>query len=149
MDSRTILQSTIETFWDTIPPTWKKVRANLHTIARDDFGISELQFHFLRHINHGINTAAALAARQQVSRPAATQTINQLVEKALVTRTQNQDDRRFVNLTLTTEGANTLSLIFAKSRLWMSEKMKTLNEGDLQTIFESMSILKQVFTTIK
>jgi DNA-binding MarR family transcriptional regulator len=145
MPNQKLLQAAIEGYWETVPPSWKKVRVNTRGFAARDFGITEIQFHFLRHIRRGFHTVAELADFHQVSRSAASQVVDQLVEKALVTRTTDPTDRRYVNLALTEKGESLLQSTFAKSRQWMGELMSPLSAQELQTVVDAMAILKRTF----
>ena len=89
-------QKAIDRFWETIPPVWNQVRNNLRSIAAEKFEISVEQFHILRHIRKGITSVSELADVKQISRPAISQAVDVLVEKGLISRQQDADDRRFV-----------------------------------------------------
>lgn len=142
-----LLQSVIERFWETVPPVWARVRGNARRCAVENFNISMVQFHILRHIYHGAHSVSDLAERLQTSRPAISQAVDLLEEKALVTRRQDQADRRFVQLDLTDNGYSLINSIFRENRLWMGEKMSTLTQQELETIICAMTILKNTFDT--
>ncbi len=145
MATQDLLQQTIERFWDTVPAVWGKVRCNVRSNATKDFRISLVQFHILRHIRHGVNTAGGLAEKILITRPAVSQAVDQLVEKGLVKREENPDDRRFIRLALTKEGETLLNSVFAKSRQWMGEQMAALTDEEMDTIIRGLAILKQTF----
>jgi DNA-binding MarR family transcriptional regulator len=140
-----LLQRAIERFWDTVPPVWGRVRGMTRSNAEQDYSLTLVQFHCLRHIHRGAQTVSILAERQQISRPAASLAVEQLVGKELVTRADDPDDRRFVKLELTVEGAALLDAVFGKSRRWMAEKMAGLSSEELETIICAMEILKKTF----
>jgi DNA-binding MarR family transcriptional regulator len=140
-----LLQCAIERFWDTVPPVWGHVRGNVRSNAIQDFNITLIQFHVLRHIRKGAHSVSDLAERQQISRPAISQAVDLLVEKGLVTRQQDPGDRRFIQLDLTESGNNLLNAIFAKNRLWMAKKMRVLKPDELDTLIRAMTILKTTF----
>ena len=145
MTSNDLLKNAIEHFWDTIPPVWGRVRGNVRSNAIQDFNLTLIQFHILRHIRKGSNTVGELAERQQVSRPAISRAVDMLVEKGLVYRRENTNDRRFVQLDLTESGNNLLDAVFGKNRLWMADKMAALNPDELDIIIKAMAILKNTF----
>lgn len=145
MTTESLLQHTIERFWDTVPPVWGHVRGNARTTAVQDFKISLEQFHILRHIRRGSHSAAELAQRLQISRPAISQAIDLLVTKGLVTRAQVQHDRRFVQLELTESGNMLLNAIFKKNRRWMVKMMSGLTSDELHILLHAMDILKATF----
>lgn len=145
MASNDLLQQTIERFWDTVPPVWGRVRGNARCNAIQDFNLTLIQFHILRHIRRGIHSMGELAEKQQISRPAVSQAVEILVEKGLVVRQQDAQDRRYVQLELTENGTNLLEAVFRKNRRWMAEKMASLKQDELETIIAAMEILKRTF----
>jgi DNA-binding MarR family transcriptional regulator len=145
MATQDLLQQTIERFWDTVPAVWGKVRCNVRSNATKDYSINLVQFHILRHIRHGVNTAGELAEKIMITRPAVSQAVDLLVEKGLVNREENPNDRRFVSLELTGEGETLLNSVFAKSRKWMGEQMDSLTDEEMDTIIRALGLLKQTF----
>jgi DNA-binding MarR family transcriptional regulator len=144
-----LLQRAIERFWDTIPQVWVRVRNNARANAAQDFNIPLVQFHILRHIHKGIHSVAELAECQQISRPAISQAVDQLVERGLVTRREDPVDRRYVHLELTGEGSSLISAVFGKNRQWMAEKMANLSPEELETIIRATDILKNTFIPLE
>ncbi|HET8705321.1 MAG TPA: MarR family transcriptional regulator [Pseudomonadales bacterium] len=143
--SDALLQQTVDKFWESIPPVWNRVRINLRTIATDNFGISVEQFHILRHIRKGFQSVSELAEVRQISRSAVSQAVDSLVEKGLVTRQQSTQDRRYVRLELTQSGNDLLNMIFQKNHAWMAEKLAGLNDAEVNTVIDSMEVLKRTF----
>ena len=143
MNDLDLLQQTIEQFWDAIPPVWGHVRSQARAYAVQDFGVSLIQFEILRHIRRGAHSVAELAERQQISRPAVSQAVDSLVEEGLVSRSQDPQDRRFVDLELTERGRALINAIFTKNRQWMMEKMKELRPDEMETIIRALGILKE------
>jgi DNA-binding MarR family transcriptional regulator len=140
-----IIQQTIDRIWETIPPTWHQIRANIRGIVTDNFDITVEQFHILRHVRKGINSVSELAEEKQISRPAISQAVELLVEKGLLTRQQSSADRRFVQLELTENGSELLNAIFRMNRKWMEDRLSTLNEADIAAMLKAMETLKTVF----
>ncbi|MEI7988667.1 MAG: MarR family transcriptional regulator [Chloroflexota bacterium] len=139
------LQRTIERFWETIPPVWDRIRNNVRTIVANNFEISVEQFHILRYIRKGSGSVSELADAKHISRPAISQAVDILVEKGLITRQQNVEDRRYVQLELTQNGDTLLNAIFKENRAWMKEKLAPLSLEELNSILLSMEVLKKVF----
>jgi DNA-binding MarR family transcriptional regulator len=135
----------IDRFWETIPPTWNRIRTQIRTIAIENFDITIEQFHILRHIRKGFTSISELAEARGISRSAASQTVDLLVEKGLVFRRENPEDRRFVQLELTPAGVDLLEGIFKKNRLWMQVKLSRLNPQELESAIRAMQTLKEAF----
>jgi DNA-binding MarR family transcriptional regulator len=139
-------QQAIDRFWETVPPVWNQVRNHLRCIVSEKFDISVEQFHILRHIRKGITLTSELASVKQISRPAISQGVDSLVEKGLIHRQQDPDDRRFVRLELTKEGNELLNQIFRENSGWMLEKMGHLTPDQLSCLIDSLEWLKESFT---
>jgi DNA-binding MarR family transcriptional regulator len=143
-----LLQRTIDRFWETIPPVWNRVRSNIRTTAAEHFGISVEQFHILRHIHHGTDSVSELANERCISRPAISQVVDALAHKGLLTRRQDADDRRYVKLVLTDNGAVLLKSIFDSNRAWMKDKLASLDQADLAASIQAMETLSRTFNEI-
>jgi DNA-binding MarR family transcriptional regulator len=139
------LKLVIDQYWETVPLVWNQIRSHLRSIAMEQFDISVGQFYVLRHIRKGLTSVRDIADARQISRPAISQEVDLLVEKGLITRKQEADDRRFVHLALTNEGEALLSNLFSLNRAWMMERMAQLNADDLNHITGGLRLLKSAF----
>ncbi len=81
---------------------------------------------------------------KHISRPAISQAVEILVQKGLVVRQQNPDDRREVRLSLTPAGDALLDALFDRTRQWMAGLFAPLSDAELQTIIVSMDVLKRI-----
>jgi DNA-binding MarR family transcriptional regulator len=143
--SEELLALAIDRFWETIPPVWNTVRGNVRCFAAEAKEITLDQFHILRHIRRGRGSVSELAEIQQISRPAISQAVDILVDKGLVSRTTDADDRRYIRLELTPSGNDLLSSIFKQNRAWMMEKMAGLSPDEIDSIVHGLEILKKTF----
>ncbi len=140
-----IVNEAISRFWETIPPVWHSVRDNVRGFAADDYGLTVEQFYVLRHIRHGSRTVSELASARKISSSAISQSVEVLVEKGLISRSSQLSDRRFIYLDLTEKGNKVLNEIFYKNRAWMTQKMQSLDESELQTLIKAMELLHETF----
>ena len=138
-----LLQQTIDRLWETIPPLWSRIRSHLRSTAAEQFGITVEQFHILRHVHRGINSACELAAVIGISRPAVSQAVDALAHKDLLTRQQSSTDRRYVQLALTANGRILLNGIFENNRIWMLSKLDALSQDELSAAIQAMETLKK------
>ncbi len=143
--SEETLQQAIDRLWETIPPLWNHIRANVRAIASDRFHISVQQFRVLRHIRRGVRSVSELASASQTSRPAISQCVDALVEKGLLTRRQSARDRRYVELELTPSGDDTLNAIFDENHRWMMQKLASLSPEEMGHVLVGMRALKNAF----
>ena len=140
-----LIPAAIEAFWATIPPVWNRIKGNVRAIAVENFDISVEQFHILRHIRRGLTSVSELAEVKQISRSAISQAVDILVERGLICRRQNSQDRRNIPLELTDSGDKLLDTIWEKNRAWMKSRMISLTEQDLNTLTCAMEILSRTF----
>jgi DNA-binding MarR family transcriptional regulator len=141
-----LLQQTIDRFWETVPPLWSRIRSHLRSTAAEHFGITIEQFHILRHINRGKNSACELAAAIGISRPAVSQAVDALAHKGLLTRQQDTSDRRYVTLALTENGSTLLKGIFENNRIWMLGKLDELSQDELIATIQAMETVSKLFS---
>jgi DNA-binding MarR family transcriptional regulator len=136
-------QQLIERFWETIPPVWHRVRAHIHTLAGQHHDLSAEQFHILRHIHKGAGSVSQLAQVKGISRPAVSQAVNGLVDRGLVARSQEAQDRRYVHLRLTDTGRSVLDEVFSATRDWMSSQLSSLTDAEIEQVLTGLSLLKR------
>jgi len=139
-----LLDQTLNKFWETIPPLWGHIRSHIRTVATENFDISVEQFHILRYIRHGHSSVSELADARNISRPASSQGVDALVHKGLVTRTQSKEDRRYVKLELTPEGNDLLDSVFQNTREWMKTSLETFSHDELELATRGMEVLKKM-----
>lgn len=137
-------QRLIDRLWETLPPTWDRIRTHLRGIAVEQFGITVMQFHMLRYIRRGLGVSE-LAEARQVSRSAASQAVETLVERGFVTRRQSLTDRRCVHLELTESGSALLNGIFEQNRAWLADKTASLGPAETDALLHAMDLLKEAF----
>jgi len=139
------IERAIDKFWEVIPPLWRSVRSHIHTQATEQFDITVAQFHILRYLRNGKNTVSKLAETGKISRPAASRGVELLVQKGLVARATDPDDRRHIQLSLTSAGQALLEQLFGNTSLWMSEKLGELSEAELEAILQGSAALEKAF----
>ncbi|HOV93688.1 MAG TPA: MarR family transcriptional regulator [Spirochaetales bacterium] len=141
-----MLLDTVTSIMDTLPTVWNRIRSNLRAAAIRKFGISLDQFHTLRYIRRGYDTVTSLAEVRQISAPATSQAVEVLVRKGLVTRTQQQDDRRCVRLALTPYASKILDENYDETLEWVKQKMLGMTKEELETVKRAMQILQSTFS---
>ena len=140
-----LFQQVIDRYWETIPRVSNSVRVHIHRIVSENFEISAEQFHILRHIRKGNSSVSELAAIRQISRSAISQAVDLLVEKGLIARRENVEDRRYVDLELTTAGDELLNAMIKKNRAWMMERLATLDSEEISSVMRGLELLKKAF----
>ena len=93
---------------DALPARATARLAKVCELALRDVDLSVPQYRLLGYLADGSAAAAALAQRLIVSRPSVTTLVDGMVERGLVEREVDPDDRRRVNHLLTADGRRTL-----------------------------------------
>jgi DNA-binding MarR family transcriptional regulator len=138
-------KSTVELFWQTVPPVWHAARSISHQTATEEFHITVSQFHTLRRIAEGNGSVSDLADCMNLSRPNISRSVDDLVNSGYVVRKQDLKDRRNVNLTLTDSGKKLIHSLLASNGKKMVNKFSLLNEEDLDDISRGLIALQKVF----
>ncbi len=141
----TLIQHSIETFWHTFPATWRSIHNYTHKLATERYHITMAQFIILREIHHGMCSVSRLADERHISRPAISRLVDLLVNKNLVTRLENPDDRRHVSLSLTAQGEELLEELYKDTNCWMAMKMEKLNDAELNAVISALGLLRTAF----
>jgi len=77
--------------------------------------------------------------------PAISQAIDALVAKGLVTRAQEEGDRRRVALALTPLAAKVLDDKLDETRAWIEGRLASLDAGQLEVVRAALDSLRLVF----
>ena len=139
-----VRKQAIDCFWETVPPLWSMIRSRIRAAATADFGVTVEQFHILRYVKRGTQSVSDLADARNISRPAISQAVEVLVQKGLLTRTQDATDRRYVELALTPAGNALLDAVFGRTKAWMAERMRSMTRDDLLKIVHGMDALQKM-----
>ena len=142
--AKTTTEIALDRFWETVPPLWSHVRAHVRQVATEEFAISVEQFQMLRLVRSGRGSVSELAVARNISRPAVSQAVDSLVNKGLLTRTPDTEDRRYTQLALTASGNAMLDAIFDDARDWMRPKLAALGERELENVIRAMDSLRRI-----
>jgi DNA-binding MarR family transcriptional regulator len=136
----------IDKFWESVPLAWRQTRSQIRHIAVEKFQMTEEQFQVLRRIRKGSASVSALAETSQTSRSAVSKSVDALVRRGLVTRSQNPRDRRNIPLALTEEGQRVMDTIFTEAETWLSTHFDRLSQNELKTLLQGMDFLRKAFS---
>jgi DNA-binding MarR family transcriptional regulator len=102
------------------------------------------QFSVLCRLEDTPRTPGVLAEIEKVSAPSMTRTASALVERGLVERTDDPDDKRQVILSLTPEARALLKDIRRKRDAWMSVRVGHLTPEEQDILLQASAILTRV-----
>ena len=139
------VEEAIEKFWESVPPAWHNTRAYIRQAAAEKFSMTSEQFQVLRRIRKGIDSVSALADANHTSRSSVSKAVDALVNKGLVSRLTDEDDRRHIHLTLTPEGQRLLTEVYDHAEAWLREKFQALAPEELALLLAAMRILQKIF----
>ena len=86
-------------------------------------------------------TVGDLASDERVSTAAMSKRISRLERDGLVTRTQDDVDRRRVGLTLTDDGQRTLRRVRSRRTAWLASRLDTLSPAELAAVGAAVDAL--------
>jgi DNA-binding MarR family transcriptional regulator len=105
-------------------------------------GLSIPQIFALRHVYYkGTCNISEISERLGVTNPASSQLIDRLVEHGLVSRSENQQDRRYKQIILTEKGLQMLRASAQVSQHWREALADCLTPDEMEKITEALIIL--------
>ncbi|MBN1316107.1 MAG: MarR family transcriptional regulator [Anaerolineales bacterium] len=105
-------------------------------------GLSMSQLGALFHIHHhGSSPVTHLGHDLGVTGSAASQMLDRLVQQELITRSEDPDDRRVKQISLTDRGRQVLQEGINARQSWLVELSRTLSDSDKETITSAFNIL--------
>ena len=119
--------------------------ARLHRQLRqqDQSGLSPALGAALATISRdGPITLGQLAAAEQVAAPTVTRIVDKLVDRGLVTRHVDPDDRRVTRVRATTAGKRQLESIRTRRTAWLASRLTDLPSDDVRALADAVSVLE-------
>jgi DNA-binding MarR family transcriptional regulator len=129
---------------ETIPLLMRFIRADMRTHSADSLSIPQLRSLAFLKRNPGASLSE-VAEHLGVTCATASTTIERLVQRNLVQRTDHPQERRRVVLNLTEEGKQLLEESQQKTRAHIAEILEDLSPEQVSQIEEGLTLLKNVF----
>lgn len=89
-------------------------------------------------------TPSQIAAREQVSQPSVTRTLNCLLEDGLVDKAPHPDDGRQVVITLSDLGERVLAEERSRRDHWLDERLATLTNDERKILRQATELLERI-----
>ena len=102
------------------------------------------QFSVMARLEDNALTPRELAAIECVSPPSMTRTVAGLVERGLVTRTDDPLDGRQVFISLTAQGGSLLSETRRRRDAWMASRLKGISVDEREVLVKATAILTRI-----
>ncbi len=113
-------------------------------VCVEELGVTVSQGYILMALpDTGSITMNDLSAKMRLANSTMTRMADQLVQKRLVTRGPDPDDRRIVRVQLTEQGQDVRARLKRALRDLFSEVLKDIPEGEKETIVHSLETLNQ------
>lgn len=119
--------------------------ARLHRLLRqqDQSGLAPALATALATINRdGPITLSQLAGQEQVAAPTATKLVDKLADQGLVTRQQDEVDKRVCRVQITPGGREKLESIRVRRTEWLASRLGDLTPSELARIGDALNVLE-------
>lgn len=122
--------------------TTRSMRERAHFVKAS--GLSMPQFGILMHLYYSNNCGIShLGEHMDISAPAASQLVDRLVQHGLVERTEDPNDRRAKQLTLTPKGRELIETGLTARTRWVDELVRSLKPEDYDQVAATLSKLTE------
>jgi DNA-binding MarR family transcriptional regulator len=127
---------------EIIPLTMRTVGAEMRRVGH---GLIPVHMRILGMCTKRVWTLSELAEAQAVSLPSMSKTVNTLVERGWLTRTQSEEDRRVVRIGLAPAGQQVLDKAQRHTQARVAELLAPLSADELETLLAGLAILHDAF----
>ena len=108
-------------------------------------GLSPTQTAALATIErHGPLTPSELAVHERIQRPTVARLLGRLEADGLVDRAPDPGDRRSSLISITAEGRRLLKVVRTRKDAYLSQRMRDLDAGELETLDRAAAILERM-----
>jgi len=130
---------------DIVPAVMRSVGADMRWRASAGFQVSH--YRVLGMLSKRPLTLSELAAYQAVALPTMSRTVSILVERGWITRTEDPEDRRRVQLGVTNEGRSVLKELRAEGLANLAARLAGLTPEEREQVLAGLEVLEKVFVT--
>lgn len=135
-----------EQFIDIVPRAMWAVRSEMRLAAKPEFTVP--QFRVLAQLCRGHLCLSEVAEMIGTSLPAMSRLVDGLVKKKLVSRLPYANDRRQVQLSLTSLGEKKFLSLRTKTLSKFEKDFSLLSESERSTLKAGLQVLSKVFVTV-
>lgn len=130
-----------------VPAITRFLRAELRQHGQPRFSLSQLRvLYFLNRQPQ--SSLSEVADYLDVSRPTMSAMVERLVQRRLVQRTDNPQERRRIALTLTATGTSELEQVYGATLTSVGNRFGGLSEEQLSQVMAGLSILGELFADV-
>jgi DNA-binding MarR family transcriptional regulator len=130
---------------EVVPPVMRVIRAEMRRQSTPELSVP--QFRVLAYLNRSAGgSLSEVADHIGLTRPAMSVLIDGLVNRKLVTRETDPDDRRRLTLTLTRAGQSLYSAAREHTQAALAARLQALPAEKRQALMGSLEELRELFT---
>jgi MarR family transcriptional regulator, 2-MHQ and catechol-resistance regulon repressor len=133
---RSIIESKTDRteLWRGVSDSWKKLTRQVeNNLAKIDLGIAE--FRILKILDdEGATPMALLSHKTLVTQAAVTVIIDNLERRELVQRSRSVEDRRVINVEITSKGRSLLKEALRIHKRFLDEMLEVLTDSELENL---------------
>jgi DNA-binding MarR family transcriptional regulator len=112
---------------------------------RPDGGLGDTAFAVLTRLHkYGPQTLSELSEHDHVAPASMSQTVNRLATAGLAIRTRDQNDRRKVLFSTTSDGAELAVSARTQRNVWLDSRLQTLSPADRRVIARACELLEGI-----
>jgi DNA-binding MarR family transcriptional regulator len=129
---------------ETMPRIMRSVGGEMR--RRHEAEISPAQFHILMMLRHSPDASLSSVARHlSTTLSSASKVVDGMVERGLISRGTDTDDRRRIHLALTAQGTAVLESFHREFCAILAEQLTGYTPEEFATILEAMRLLQRAF----
>jgi DNA-binding MarR family transcriptional regulator len=128
-----------------IPAMTRFLRAEIRHHGKPSLSLSQLRvLYFLQRKPQ--SSLSEVADYLDVTRPTMSGIVERLVQRGLVHRVENLDERRRIALTLTETGVTEMERVYGATLANLASRLEGLSDEELHQVMAGLSILSNLFT---
>jgi DNA-binding MarR family transcriptional regulator len=129
---------------DVVPPVMRVIRAEMRSRRAPELSVP--QFRVLAYVNrHAGTSLSEVADHIGLTRPAMSILVDGLVNRRLVTRQTDPDDRRRLTLSLTRQGQGLYAAARQETQARLAARLATLPAAERQALVSTLELLRRLF----
>jgi DNA-binding MarR family transcriptional regulator len=133
---------------ETVPFIMRVIRAERRELGGDILPLPH--FRVLAHLNRNPESSlSSLAEEIGLTLPSISKIVEALHEKGLVSRRESEHDRRYIRLSVTSEGALALQVARLETQRKLAKRLQEASPEQCAFISEGLRSLRDVFTQRK
>ncbi|NLE05671.1 MAG: MarR family transcriptional regulator [Crenarchaeota archaeon] len=131
---------------DVVPLVMKEIRTEIRN--RKSLNVTLFQFRVLSFVDqHKGTSLSEVADHLGLTLPSTCRIVDGLISTKMMTRQENPDDRRHIQLNITPQGLKIFEISHKESLSYLSKKLDTLSDPEKTIISNAMKIIRKIFTT--